>query len=115
MAFLSREGCDEDIEAQRNSQKPIQVPVGPVTRSRAKRFKEELNNFVRRVLQENDSVFTAVGEQKMVLLIKFDPEENQDWYGRFLSSKADMDVFPYKESSQDYVFKFQEIQDLISL
>lgn len=49
-----------------------------MTRARGKRFKEELNNFVRRVLQENDSVFTAEGERKMVLLIKFDPEVNHD-------------------------------------
>ncbi|GMN28211.1 hypothetical protein TIFTF001_041134, partial [Ficus carica] len=53
---------DEDIKAQWNSHKPIQVPVGPVTRARAKRFKEELNNFVCIVLQENDNVFTAEGE-----------------------------------------------------
>ncbi|GMN73598.1 hypothetical protein TIFTF001_052204 [Ficus carica] len=69
---------DEDIKAQWNSHKPIQVPVGPVTRARAKSFKEELNNFVRIVLQENDNVFTAEGEQKLFLLIKFDPEEYQD-------------------------------------
>ena len=71
-------GNDEDIKAQWNSHKPIQVPVGPVTRARAKKFKEELNNFVRIVLQENNNVFTAEGEQKLVLLIKFDSEENQD-------------------------------------
>ena len=41
--------ADEDIKAQRNSHEPIQVPVGPVTRARAKRFKEELNNLVRKV------------------------------------------------------------------
>ncbi|GMN22677.1 hypothetical protein TIFTF001_051233 [Ficus carica] len=72
------EDIDEEIKAQWNSHKPIQVPVCPVTRARAKRFKEELNNFVRIVLQENDNVFTAEGEQKLVLLIKLDPEENQD-------------------------------------
>ena len=27
-------------------------------------------------------------------------------------TSADVDVFPNKESSQDYVFKFQEVQDL---
>ena len=26
-------------------------------------------------------------------------------------TQADVDVFPNKESSQDYVFKFQEVQD----
>ena len=69
---------DEDIKAQRNSHEPIHVPVGPVTRARAKRFKEELNNLVQRVLQQEESVFTTDGEQRLILLIKFDPEESQD-------------------------------------
>lgn len=68
---------DEDIKAARNTHKPIQVPVGLVTRTRAKRFKEVLNNLVRRVLQQEDSVFTTEGEQRLVLLIKVDPEESQ--------------------------------------
>ncbi|PON90726.1 hypothetical protein TorRG33x02_133640, partial [Trema orientale] len=41
---------DEDIKTVKN-RGPIQVPVGPVMRARAKRFKEELNSLVRRVLQ----------------------------------------------------------------
>ena len=49
---------------------PIQVPIGPMTRARAKRFKEELNELVRRVLQQEESVFTTKGEQKLILLIK---------------------------------------------
>ena len=43
---------DEDIKAARNARDPIQVPIGPVTRARAKRFKEELNTLVCRVLQQ---------------------------------------------------------------
>ena len=35
---------DEDINAVRNTNESIQVPVGPVTRARAKRLKEVLNN-----------------------------------------------------------------------
>ncbi|EXC01259.1 Putative NADP-dependent oxidoreductase yfmJ [Morus notabilis] len=42
---------DEDIRDAMNTHDPIQVPVGPVTRYQAKRFKEELNILVRRVLQ----------------------------------------------------------------
>ena len=41
---------DEDIKAARNARDPIQVPIGPVMRARAKRFKEEINNLVQRVL-----------------------------------------------------------------
>lgn len=52
---------------------PIQVSVGPVTRARAKRFKEELNNLVQRVLQQEESVFTTEGEQRLLVLIKFNP------------------------------------------
>ena len=69
---------DEDIKAQRNSHEPIQVPVGPVTRGRAKRLKEELNSLVQRALQQEESVFTTDGEQVLILLIKFDPEESKD-------------------------------------
>jgi len=47
-----------------------------VTRARAKRFKEELNTLVRRV-QQQESMFTTEGEQMLVLLLKFDPGENQ--------------------------------------
>ena len=48
---------DEDIKAQRNTHEPIQVPVSSVTRAQAKRFKAELHNLVRRVLQQEESVF----------------------------------------------------------
>ncbi|PON79256.1 hypothetical protein PanWU01x14_013720, partial [Parasponia andersonii] len=70
------EGNDEDIRAVK-TRGPVQVPVGPMTRARAKRFKEELNNLVRRVLQQEESVFTTESEQRLVLLIQADPVENQ--------------------------------------
>ncbi|GMN65159.1 hypothetical protein TIFTF001_034223 [Ficus carica] len=76
-SYVPRNLTDEDIKAARNTHEPIQVPVGPVTRAQAKRFKEVLNNLVRRVLQEEESVFTTEGEQRLVLLIKVDPEESQ--------------------------------------
>ncbi|GFS29791.1 hypothetical protein Acr_00g0008510 [Actinidia rufa] len=67
---------DEDIKAIK-AHGPIQAPIGPVTRTRAKRFKEELNTLVRRVLQQQESMFTTEGEQRLVLLLKCDPGENQ--------------------------------------
>ena len=60
---------DKDIKDIKTCD-PIQVPIGPMTRARAKRFKEELNELVRRVLQQEESVFTTKGEQKLILLIK---------------------------------------------
>ncbi|GMN47053.1 hypothetical protein TIFTF001_016233 [Ficus carica] len=71
--------CDmlEDIKAASNTHEPIQVPVGPVMRARAKRFKEELNNLVRKVLQQEESVFTTDAKQILILLIKVDHEESQ--------------------------------------
>ena len=37
---------DEDIKAIK-SHDPIQVPIGPVTRARAKKFKEGLNGLIQ--------------------------------------------------------------------
>lgn len=74
----SQEGeNDEDIKDTRHARDPIQVSIGPMTRTRAKRFKAELNNLVRRVLQQEESVFTTEKKQRPVLLIKVDSEENQ--------------------------------------
>ena len=72
---------------------PIQVPIGPVTRARAKRFKEELNNLVRRVLQQEESMFTTKGEQRLVVLLKFDPGENQSAIHAHGRLQSDVSVF----------------------
>ena len=70
---------DEDIKTPSNSHEPIQVPIGPVTRGRAKRFKEVLNSLVQRVPKQEESVFTTDGEQRLILLVvKFDPEKSKD-------------------------------------
>ena len=66
-----------DIKTSRNAHESIQVPVGPVMRAQVKRFKEESNNLVRGVLKQEESVFTTDGEQRLILLIKVDPEDNQ--------------------------------------
>ena len=77
------EGNDEDIRDARNTHDPIQVPVGLVTRYQAKRFKEDLNNLVQRVLQQEESVLTTEGGQRLVLLIKVDPEESYSSMAKF--------------------------------
>jgi len=66
--LLKRGGNDVDIKAK----DPIQVPTGPVTRARARRFKEELSNLAWRILQQEESMITTDGEQKLVLLIQAD-------------------------------------------
>ena len=61
-------GNDEDIKDQVSSP----LPVGPVTRARAKRFKEELNSLVHKVLNQEETVVNMEGEQRLVILIKVD-------------------------------------------
>ena len=61
-------GNDEDIKDQVSSP----IPVGPVTRARAKRFKEELNSLVHKVLNQEETVVNTEGEQRLVILIKVD-------------------------------------------
>ena len=66
--FKRLNDCDEDTKTQVSRQ----VPVGPVTRARAKRFKEELNSLVHKVLKQEETVVNIEGEQRLVLLIKVD-------------------------------------------
>ena len=48
---------------------PIQVPIGPVTRARAKKFKETLNAFIQRIWAEESS-WRSKGDDK---------SDVQDW------------------------------------
>ena len=48
---------------------PIQVPIGPVTRARAKKFKETLNAFIQCIWAEESS-WRFKGDDKSVV---------QDW------------------------------------
>ena len=43
----------------------IQIPVGPITRARAKKFKENLNVFILRILNEKSS-WSSKGKDKSV-------------------------------------------------
>ncbi|XP_068644704.1 uncharacterized protein [Aristolochia californica] len=60
------EGNDEDIKPPRTTHELTQVPIGPVTRSQAKRCKDMLNNLVQRVMQQGASVATKEGEQRLI-------------------------------------------------
>ena len=51
---------------------PIMVPVGPVTRARAKQFKERLNGLVQKLQQEDSSLHMG-GDQKLINIIQVAP------------------------------------------
>ena len=56
------EGNDEDMAS--TSTNPIQVPIGPVTRSRAKQFKEALNGLVKEVWAQENSWRPIEGDER---------------------------------------------------
>ena len=49
---------------------PLQVTIGPITRARAKRFKEALAKLIQEVQLKEDSKLTINEEQKLVHIIK---------------------------------------------
>ena len=59
-----KEGNDESTTNKWNMD-PIQVLVGPITRARAKKFKENLNALILRILDE-DSSWRSKGKDKRV-------------------------------------------------
>ena len=52
---FQEEGSDEDIKATKNIHNPIQVPIEPVTRARAKKFKYVLNGLIQEVWAQENS------------------------------------------------------------
>jgi hypothetical protein len=72
-------GNDVDIKATTSNptNDPMHIPIGPVTRARARRFKEALNNFTRRILQQGEGFTMAEGEQRLVMCIKVEQESVQ--------------------------------------
>ena len=58
-------GNDESITSKW-SVDPIQVPIGPITRARAKRFKETLNVLIQHIWAEESS-WRSKGNAKIVL------------------------------------------------
>src|SRR3954471_16472429 len=51
---------------------PIVVPVGPVTRARAKQFKERLNGLIHKIQQEGSGLHME-GDQKLINIIQVTP------------------------------------------
>ena len=65
---------DEDI-SNNEPQAKYQVPIGPVTRARARRFKEELNNLIIRLQDEEGDKLAKDGIQ----LSQETPMKNVIW------------------------------------
>ena len=57
---------------------PLEIPLGPMTRARAKRFKEALNVLIRNAQVEEAHVFNSKKEKKMVHVIKVNPDLDQE-------------------------------------
>ena len=57
---------------------PLEVPLGPMTRARPKRFKEALHVLIRDARVEEARVFNSKKETKMVHIIKLNPDLDQE-------------------------------------
>ena len=57
---------------------PLEIPLGPMTRARAKRFKEALNVLIRDAQVEEAHVFNSKTETKMVHVIEVNPDFDKE-------------------------------------
>ena len=69
--------CDGSM-AKEWSANPLEIPLGPMTRARAKRFKEALYVLIRDAHVETAHVFNSKKETKMVHVIKLNPGLDQE-------------------------------------
>ena len=67
---FQEDGNDESMATK--EREPISVPVGPVTRARAKQFKERLNGLVQKLQQEGSSLHMG-DDQKLINIIQVAP------------------------------------------
>ena len=49
---------------------PVQVPIGPVTRARAKRFKESLNGLIQHIWAKDNSTHELQGVVSMIQAVE---------------------------------------------
>ena len=57
---------------------PLEVPLGPMTQDRAKKFKEALNALIQNAQVEEAHMFNSKEETKLVHVIKVNPELDQE-------------------------------------
>ena len=72
------------MEAWLRNEVPLEIPLGPVTRAKAKRFKEALNVLIQDAQVEDAHVLNSKEYTKMVHVIKVNPKLNKE-LGRFLA------------------------------
>ena len=73
-----QEEGNDGSRAKEGSVDPLEVPLGPMTRARAKRFKEALHVLIRDAHVEEARVFNSKKEMKMVHIIKLNPDLDQE-------------------------------------
>ena len=73
-----QEEGNDGSRAKEGSVDPLEVPLGPMTRARAKRFKEALHFLIRDAHVEEAHVFNSKKETKMVYIIKLNPDLDQE-------------------------------------
>ena len=57
---------------------PLEFPLGPMTRARAKRFKEALNDLIEDAKVRDAHVLNSIEGTKMVHITKVNPELDQE-------------------------------------
>src|SRR3954464_16075216 len=67
---MGEDDCDESMATKKRE--PIVVPMGPVTRARAKQFKERLNGLIHKIQQEGLGLHME-GDQKLINIIQVTP------------------------------------------
>ena len=54
--LFEEEGNDENIGQTQSTEEPLQRPVGPITRARAKKFQEALNGLMKEFIWANPTL-----------------------------------------------------------
>ena len=72
-----QEEGNDGSRTKEGSMDPLEVPLGPMTRARAKRFKEAVHVLIRDAHVEEARVFNSKKETKMVHIIKLNPDLDQ--------------------------------------
>ena len=78
---ISKEGVQVDPDggmAKEWSADPLEIPRGPITRARAKRFKEALNVLIQDSQAEGAHGLNSKKETKLVHVIKVNPNFDQE-------------------------------------
>ena len=73
----SQEGGNDGgtLSVSKWSQDPLQIPLGPVTRARAKRFQEALNGLIQDKFNEQGCMLASNVESSLVQVIQFNPND----------------------------------------